>query len=151
MRLLLPTFFGLVLWLAASPASAFWCRGSLVLEGDRAHEVRARCGEPASIVATTEEITTFVGGRSRVDRTGVYGGTSVSRTIAVETWIYDFGPTRFMEELRFENGVLVRLTRLGYGTRRSSIEPGSGRSHLGATAADRPELDRPRGLAATAR
>jgi hypothetical protein len=140
MRTLVPALL-LALWLAPSPAAAFWCRGYLVLEGDRAHEVRARCGEPASVIATTEETTTFVGGRGRVDGTGVFGGTAVSRTIAVETWIYDFGPTRFMEELRFENGVLVRLTRLGYGTRRSSVETPPRSSRL----AELGWLDRPRG------
>lgn len=107
----------LSLSLVTSSAYALRCGTDLVLVGDRAHEVREHCGEPVSVIATTDEVTTF----ASVGRYGRYG-TAVTRSIAVETWLYDFGPTRFMEELRFENGVLVRMTTLGYGTRRSSID-----------------------------
>ena len=104
--------------LFASPARAFWCNGYLVLEGDRMHEVRERCGEPASVVARTDSHTTYLGGG--VVRGGVvFGGSSRTTTVAVEIWVYDFGRTRFMEELRFEDGVLRTLTRLGRGTRRT--------------------------------
>lgn len=108
---------------AAAPARAFWCHGSLVLEGDRAHEIRGRCGEPASIVARTDSRTSYSGG-ARAGRYGaVYGGVATTITVAIEIWVYDFGPTRFMEELYFEDGVLRRLTRLGRGTRRSELRP----------------------------
>jgi Protein of unknown function (DUF2845) len=35
--------------------------------------------------------------------------------MAVETWIYNFGPNRLMQSIRFENGVVVKIDSLGYG------------------------------------
>jgi hypothetical protein len=35
--------------------------------------------------------------------------------IPVEVWTYNFGPDRFMQRIRFENGVIVRIESLGYG------------------------------------
>jgi hypothetical protein len=99
----------------ASPAQAFWCGTSLVLEGDSIVRIRDLCGEPASAITTTESRTTFVGGTSGV---GGFAGTAVTRTVQIDILVYDFGPTRFMEELRFENGVLVSTRALGRGTRR---------------------------------
>lgn len=32
----------------------------------------------------------------------------------VETWIYNFGPDRLIQSIRFENGVVVRIESLGY-------------------------------------
>ena len=107
----------------ASPAHAFWCRGRLVLEGDRMPEVRANCGEPASEISRMEESTIYSGGARRARDGSWYGGSSRTVTTQVDIWVYDFGPTRFMEELRFEDGVLRRLTRLGRGTRRSELSP----------------------------
>jgi hypothetical protein len=109
--------------LVTSSALAFRCGGRVIEAGDRIHEVRARCGEPASIVTSAEEHTTFAatggsGGRFR----SAIGGTAVTRTIAIETWIYDRGPSRAMVELRFRDGILVSITRLGRGVRRGAIE-----------------------------
>lgn len=35
--------------------------------------------------------------------------------IPVEVWTYNFGPSRLMQRIRFENGVVVRIESLGYG------------------------------------
>lgn len=107
----------------ASPAQAFWCHGRLVLEGDRMHEVRANCGEPASQITRMEESTFYAGGARRAADGSFYGGSARTVSVQIDIWVYDFGPTRFMEELRFEDGVLRRLTALGRGTRRSEISP----------------------------
>jgi hypothetical protein len=110
----------------AAPASAFWCDGRLVLEGDRAYEVRSRCGEPASEITRMESSSFYRG--AAVSRGGgtVYGGSTDTVTVQVDIWVYDFGPTRFMEELRFHDGILVQMTRLGRGTRRSELSlPGA--------------------------
>jgi hypothetical protein len=109
--------------LAFTPsAHAFWCGGRLVLEGDRIHEVRSRCGEPASEVTRMESVTSYSGGVSGGRRGSVYGGIERTVTVQIDILVYDFGPTRFMEELRFEDGILRSMTRLGRGSRRSSIE-----------------------------
>ena len=36
--------------------------------------------------------------------------------VAVETWIYNFGSARLMQQLRFENGVLVDVESLDRGS-----------------------------------
>lgn len=111
-----------------APASAFWCDGRLVLEGDRSYEVRSRCGEPASEITRMESHTFYRGGAVGRGGGSVYGGSADTVTVQVDIWIYDFGPTRFMEELRFEDGILRRMTRLGRGTRRSELRlPDAGR------------------------
>jgi hypothetical protein len=33
----------------------------------------------------------------------------------VEVWIYNFGPNKLMQRIRFEDGVVVRIESLGYG------------------------------------
>ncbi len=46
-------------------------------------------------------------------------------TFQIDTWIYDFGRLRFMEEIVFENGIIRSMRPLGYGTvagRRASLE-----------------------------
>lgn len=103
--------------LGITPARAFWCEGSLVLEGDRMAAVRAACGEPASAVSRVEtrSYCSCCAGRRHVGP--VYGGLVTTTTTQIDVWVYDFGYTRFMEELTFENGVLTRLTRLGRGSR----------------------------------
>ncbi len=104
-------------WAAGpSNASAFWCEQRLVRTGDALSYVRSVCGEPASAISRTESRTHFVGGTLQDGRT--FGGTAVTTTVQIDVLVYDFGPTRFMEELTFENGVLVSSRRLGRGTRR---------------------------------
>ena len=55
---------------------------------------------------------------------GVGVGDSETVTVLVEVWVYDFGPQRFMEELTFEDGVLIGSRALSYGTRRAPAEHG---------------------------
>lgn len=106
-------------------AHALRCGTRLVVRGDPSVYVRSICGDPTSI--TTREVS-----RSRTVATRFSRGTAIADTetvtVLVETWIYDFGPRRFMEELTFEDGTLVGSRPLGYGTRRAAWE--------------RPELDR---------
>jgi hypothetical protein len=33
----------------------------------------------------------------------------------IEIWTYNFGADRFMQRIRFQNGVVVRIESLGYG------------------------------------
>lgn len=115
--------------LVTTPAHAFWCGTSLVLAGDSIVRIRDICGEPASSITTTETRTSYLGGATRY---GGFAGSAVTRTVQIDILVYDFGPTRFMEELRFENGVLVSERALGRGTRRrrdrveARVTPGPG-------------------------
>ena len=40
--------------------------------------------------------------------------------VSVETWVYNFGSTRLMQQLRFENSVLVEVIALDYGYQRDT-------------------------------
>jgi hypothetical protein len=103
---------------AATPsASALDCGTRLVVRGDRSSYVRSVCGEPQS--ATTRTETRTVGGYNQVPG-GVIGGFNTV-TVQIDTWIYDFGPSRFMEELIFENGVLTSSRPIGPGTPRRPL------------------------------
>ena len=97
-----------LLCLGGGRAEAMRCSGRLASPGDMALSVRAICGEPAQIVRTTERRLASVG------RGGIYA-RAVMIEIQVELWTYNLGPHRFMRQLRFENGVLVRERTLGYG------------------------------------
>ena len=116
-RALLGAALSLTVLSIASGASAFDCDQRLVALGDHAVEVRARCGEPASISTRTESRTQYAGATTP---RGDFSGSSITVTVEVEVWVYDFGPRRFMEELTFENGILRSTRRLGYGTRAGS-------------------------------
>ena len=102
---------------AAPTAHAFWCEGSLVLVGDTMVGVRSACGEPASAttrIETTSFCSCCAGG---VHVRGPHFGLLTTRTTQIDVWVYDFGYTRFMEQLEFEGGVLRRMSRLGRGSR----------------------------------
>ena len=102
--------FALVLAPSPAAASGFSCGTRVVTEGMEQIEVRAACGEPAQVSRTS------ILRRPVVWRHGRpwYVGDDVV-PIPVETWIYNFGPTRLMRKLRFEDGVLKDVETLGYG------------------------------------
>ncbi len=103
---------GLALGPLASSAHALECGSRIVVRGDREHQVVAVCGEPQSVMTRTETRTVY--GAARTPSGHV--GSAYTVTVQIDVWIYDFGPSRFMEELTFENGVLVSLRPIGRGT-----------------------------------
>lgn len=110
----------------ASPAAALDCGMRLVTLGDGQGYVRSICGEPDSVSSHTESRTDFAGVTVR-DGQAFYG-SGVTVTVQIDVWVYDFGRTRFMEEMTFANGVLRSSRPLGYGSvggdrrRRDSLE-----------------------------
>ena len=99
--------------LGASRAQAMHCQQRLVRVGDASTRVLDLCGQPAEMVERTETRTRTIQ-RQAPDGTVIYDTVSV--TVVVEQWTYDFGPQRFMRRLWFEGGVLQRMSTLGYGT-----------------------------------
>lgn len=104
---------GLVLCLlAAGPAGAetLRCGDDLITEGDPMARVLRLCGEPVDVQRTValREPTYWIGGRL----VRAAGGW---REVPIETWTYNFGPSRFMRRLRFEDGAVVSIETLGYG------------------------------------
>jgi hypothetical protein len=88
----------------------FQCGNKLVSEGESPPEVVAKCGEPTRIDRSTivRSSTGWIGNQSGVSN-------SIQVEIPVEVWLYNLGPDRLMEQLRFEGGRLVRIESLGFG------------------------------------
>src|SRR5690348_11512244 len=99
------------LFLPAS-ASALSCNGRLVELGDSEAYVRSVCGEP-----TSESVRTDARVAAMPYSSGYrYGAYAAPVPVQVTVLVYDFGPTRFIDELSFENGVLRADRVVGYGT-----------------------------------
>ncbi|HJL19388.1 MAG TPA: DUF2845 domain-containing protein [Sandaracinaceae bacterium LLY-WYZ-13_1] len=118
-------FFALALILSAasavgSTAHAMQCRGRLVSRGDAPSRVRSLCGDPS-------DVSTRVVQRSRTIHRRLPDGSIVSDTVTVsvevQEWTYDFGPQRFVRVLTFEDGELVAIETRGYGTPGNSPPP----------------------------
>lgn len=99
--------------LGAASAEAMTCRQRLVREGDDGSRVLELCGEPTEVVQRTESRSHTV---QRVAPDGTVLSNTFTVTVVVEQWTYDLGPQRFMRRLIFEDGVLLRIDTLGYGT-----------------------------------
>lgn len=94
----------------AAPAWAFRCGNKLVLEGDAAEKVIARCGEPTERTREVALRPAVIWRNGRPIRVG-----SGPIEVVVETWVYDFGSHRLMQRLRLEDGVVKEIDSLGYG------------------------------------
>lgn len=90
-------------------AEALRCGNQLVSTGDSFSEVQHLCGDPEQVNEWEEYRTYSVYDR----RTDEY--IERKRLIVITEWIYNFGPRRFMQQLRFENGKLKKIKRLDYG------------------------------------
>jgi len=99
--------FGLLLCLSAPPAWALRCGTQLVQIGDYKLEVLRKCGEPM----LTDSRVEYRAVRLRNP------GLDLERyvPVTIDEWAYNFGPNRFMQLLRFENGRLVGIESLSYG------------------------------------
>lgn len=76
--------------------------------GQSPGRVRATWGEPS------ERSTSVV--QNAVTATPIEGVVQTAQTTTqVETWIYNFGPRRFMRRVTFEDGRVVRIETLGRG------------------------------------
>ena len=96
----------------AGDAEALSCQRRIIGRGDPMAKVISLCGQPAQ---QTQRLVT----RSQTIGTRVVNGqavfSTVSASVEVSKWVYDFGPQRLMTELTFEDGVLVRERTLGRG------------------------------------
>ena len=107
-------------------AQSLQCGQALIRVGTTKAEVSARCGQPAQAEHQSiygESATGMPGGLAPrvpggplppgavLPGTGERSGTE----IPIEVWTYNFGPSRLMQRIRFENGVVVKIESLGYG------------------------------------
>lgn len=116
--------------LLLSPAAlALRCGSNVIDAGMRKIEVEQKCGAPASKDSRIEYRTVrkhrSVRGeysgyndlyelRNRRDRLSEEEVETVQ--VVIEEWVYNFGSTRFMQLLIFEDGKLREVKDLGYGS-----------------------------------
>jgi hypothetical protein len=97
------------------------CGTKLVHEGDTKADVIHKCGEPSFVESWGEEhvwrdynyvpIYSTHNGRYRWYREPFL----VKELIRIEEYRYNFGSTQFIRYLRFENGILKKITVGDYG------------------------------------
>ncbi|MGR8929666.1 MAG: DUF2845 domain-containing protein [Gammaproteobacteria bacterium] len=90
-------------------ALAFRCGRQLVQVGDHQAEVLEKCGEPE----WTDQRMALRGTRLRHP----YGALVEDRyeEVVIDEWLYNFGPRKFKQFLQFENGILRKIEKQGYG------------------------------------
>ncbi len=97
--------------LAWTPALAIsqslQCSDRVVSTGSTRLEVSSLCGDPAEI-----EHKTIYNNASAAASSVLVGTTT---EVHVEMWIYNFGPTRLMQRIWIQDGVVIRIESLGYG------------------------------------
>lgn len=107
----------LLLLLTSQAAFAFRCGNKLVVEGQSEAEVIELCGQPADRKELGFRQVPYIDRRGG----GLAGRPSFDgyfvEEVRVTQLVYNFGPRRLMQRLRFENSVLVRIETIGYGYR----------------------------------
>lgn len=96
--------------LISTNSFGFYCGQFIIDQGDRKDRVLEKCGEPES----TQSHKKIVGSHMQ-DRYNTFGFEQFEEVI-VDEWIYNFGPTRFKQYLRFENGILREIRDLERGS-----------------------------------
>lgn len=94
------------LFAATASADSMRCGSKLLTDGDPAGKVAALCGPPAAIE------------RREILRPYFYQrgfGYRGNYEVSVELWTYNFGPSKLMYRLRFEDGLLVDVDTLSHG------------------------------------
>ena len=98
------------LLILASPALAFRCGTHLIREGDHYLQVLRQCGQP-SIAEQFLQERLF----SRRIHQLTPARRFTSEGLIIHLWTYNFGAQKFMRQLRFEDGILVRIEKIDYG------------------------------------
>lgn len=103
-----------------APAAALYCGGSIVQAGDTQQEVVQKCGQPADAAVMFGMRpgggwSPWLKDHPLIANYGIYYDLAPFAAGVTEEWIYNFGPTRMMPRLIFENGVLTTIRYHGYG------------------------------------
>ncbi len=109
----------LLLSASEAAAAALRCGARLITEGDPREKLLKECGPPSDVSSWQEELWEEFDGppsprlhREFERRRGVYG---VRRIVQVEQWTYNWGPSRFIDVVRIEDGFVRRIQSGGYG------------------------------------
>jgi hypothetical protein len=103
---------------------AFRCNSNVVDAGMKTIEVMNKCGTPSTrdaridrrIIRLRENVyfNTPPPGQTAVAGQAVEHEREI--LVNIEEWVYNFGPSQFMQLLVFEDGLLVAVRDLGYGS-----------------------------------
>jgi hypothetical protein len=107
-------------------AASLRCGTRLITIGDYKDRILSECGEPDHVQVWEEE--RMYGYRHHPQYYGIYDNYDFSPTttehekpyrvkklVIVEEWTYNHGPTRFLDHLRLENGVVNNIISGDYG------------------------------------
>jgi hypothetical protein len=110
-----------LLWSAAAADNslAMRCGSRLISEGDPREKLANECGPPTYVETWEEERYYHYSAAppSHLYREFERHGSAyrVKAIVRVELWSYNYGPSRFMDYVRIENGIVVRIYSGGYG------------------------------------
>jgi len=98
-------------------ADSFSCGSRIVSTGDRKQDVLRKCGDPSHVEYRGEVRTRRdVGPRIQGTQIGLSRRPLfVEELVTVEEWEYNFGSSRFIRYLQFENGRLTSIMEGDYG------------------------------------
>lgn len=85
------------------------CRGRLVSIGDTVSDVLDKCGDPGEVTKREKNHNSYVSQIFDYEQERYLAPKLIKGPILVEHWTYDFGPTRFIRYLHFENGKLIKI------------------------------------------
>ena len=104
---------------SVASAQAMRCGSRLISEGDPGDKVVNECGQPTSVDSWEEERYDYF---DRLPPSNQYrdferygNAYRVRAFIRVEIWTYNYGPSRFLDYVRLENGIVRKVYSGGYG------------------------------------
>jgi hypothetical protein len=95
---------------SSARADSLECEGRRVSPGDTKVDLLGKCGEPTAREERVEERQT-----ATVDKAS-QAGEARKVTEVVETWVYDFGPQRFVQYVTLTGGKVRAVKSGDYGT-----------------------------------
>ncbi len=101
-----------------NPTSDLRCNQYVITRGARQSEVLRKCGKPSNIETWDQERIKrdfYKDIPAQTPEELSQEPLFLREYIRVEEWEYNFGPTKFLYYLRFENGRLTRITVGDYG------------------------------------
>lgn len=100
------------LWLhndVAADETTLRCEGGLVSVGDTRSKVFENCGEPTKESRWEEGHNTYTSKIYDYEKERYQLPELIKGPILMEIWTYDFGSNKFIRNLHFENGRLIRI------------------------------------------
>jgi len=113
--------FCALIWSAsvAETADAMRCGSRLISEGDPKERLLKECGPPSNTEAWEEEryYNYDAPPPSYLYKEYEHYGSAyrVKVHVKVEVWTYNYGPSRFIDYVRIENGKVRKIYSGGYG------------------------------------